>query len=114
MKVALSINNHRISDHFGHCEYFVVYEVENNEIMGNQVMKTPPHEKGLIPKFLKNHDVDVVIAGGIGKMAVDLLNSFGITCYIGVSGEANEVIEKYLKGELKSTEKPCEDHQGNC
>lgn len=111
MKVALSTKNNMITNHFGHCDYFVVYEVVDNEIKGSSFIKNPPHQKGLLPKFLRENGVDVVIAGGIGKMAVDLLNQLGIECYLGVEGEASEVINKYLNGGLKSTGEPCSDHQ---
>lgn len=110
MKVALSTKNNMITNHFGHCDYFVVYDIQGKEILGSSLIKNPPHQKGLLPKFLKENDVDVVIAGGIGQMAVDLLNQLGIECYLGVEGEATEVIEKYLNGGLKSTGKPCTDH----
>ena len=110
MKVALSTKNNMITNHFGHCDYFVVYDIDNNEIKGSSLVKNPPHQKGLLPQFLKEQGVDVVIAGGIGKMAVDLLNQLGIECFLGVEGETSEVIQKYLAGKLISSGKPCTDH----
>ena len=110
MKVALSTKNNMITEHFGHCDYFIVYEVENKEIKGSNLIKNPPHQKGFLPKFLKDNGIDVVIAGGIGKMAVDLLKDLGIECYINISGEADEVIKRYIDGEITSQGQPCTDH----
>ncbi|QWC00404.1 NifB/NifX family molybdenum-iron cluster-binding protein [Mycoplasmatota bacterium] len=110
MKVALSTKNNLITEHFGHCDYFVVYEVENNEINGSYLIKNPPHQKGYLPKFLKGEGIDVVIAGGIGAMAVNGLKNLGIDCYINVEGDVSVVIEKFLNNELNQGGEPCTDH----
>jgi predicted Fe-Mo cluster-binding NifX family protein len=110
MKVALSTKNNMITEHFGHCDYFVVYDIDQNEIKGSTLIKNPPHQKGYLPKFLKEQGVDVVIAGGIGQMAVNLLNDLGVECYMNVQGDVDTVIEKYLNHDLENTGKPCTEH----
>lgn len=110
MKVALATKNNMITNHFGHCDYFIIYDIVGQEIKGSSLIKNPPHQKGFLPKFLKEQDVQVVIAGGIGKMAVDMMNKLNIQCYLGVEGESSEVIKKYLNGELESKGSPCTDH----
>ncbi|MFP4478954.1 MAG: NifB/NifX family molybdenum-iron cluster-binding protein [Candidatus Izemoplasmatales bacterium] len=112
MKVALSTKNNMITDHFGHCDYFVVYELGDEKIISSHVIKNPPHQKGFLPKFLKDEGIDVVIAGGIGEMAVNMLKDLGIDCYINVTGEVPEVIEKYLNNDLSkdNDKKPCKGH----
>jgi len=110
MKVALSTKNNMITQHFGHCDYFVVYEIEDNEIKSSHLIKNPPHQKGYLPKFLKSEGIDVVIAGGIGKMAVDMLKNLDIECYINVTGDVSEVIKRYMNNELKHGGEPCTDH----
>ncbi len=107
MKVALSVKNNMITEHFGHCDYFLIYKVSDNEILGSYVLKNPPHQKGYLPKFLKDNEVDVVITGGIGKMAVEYLEDLGIKCYMNVVGEAQEVIKTFVKGNLNYKQEPC-------
>jgi len=111
MKVALSTKNNMITQHFGHCDYFVVYDIEDNEIKGSSLIKNPPHQKGYLPKFLKEQNIDVVIAGGIGKMAVNMLKDQGIECYMNIEGDADTVIQKYLNKSLENKGEPCTDHQ---
>ncbi|MGE4572039.1 MAG: NifB/NifX family molybdenum-iron cluster-binding protein [Candidatus Izemoplasmatales bacterium] len=110
MKVALSTKNNMVTEHFGHCDYFIVYEIENKEIIGSFLIKNPPHQKGHLPKFLKENGIDVVIAGGIGAMAVNLLEELNIQVIMNVCGHADEVIKKYINNELKSNGEPCSDH----
>ncbi|MDA3931541.1 MAG: NifB/NifX family molybdenum-iron cluster-binding protein [Tenericutes bacterium] len=110
MKVALSTKNNMITEHFGHCDFFVIYEVEDNVIQGSHLIKNPPHQKGYLPKFLKGQGIDVVIAGGIGTMAINGLKDLGINCYINVKGEASEVIERYINNQLNHGGEPCTDH----
>ncbi len=116
MRVALAVDNNMITEHFGHCEYFVVYEVENKEIKGSEIVKNPPHQKGALPKFLKEHNINVVIVGNMGKMAINLCNGLGVECYRGVKGELVEVINSFVEGTLVSTNAECNEHQhhGDC
>ncbi len=111
MKVALSTKNNMVTEHFGHCDYFIVYEIEDNKILGSSLIKNPPHQKGHLPKFLKEQGVNVVIAGGIGQMAVNMLKNLGIECFMNVCGEADTVIKKFMNNELNSNGEPCTDHQ---
>lgn len=113
MKVALSTKNNMITEHFGHCDYFVVYEIENNEIKSSHLIKNPPHQKGYLPKFLKGEGIDVVIAGGIGQMAVNMLKELGVECYVNISGEVSDVIERFLNNELNKDGQPCTEHQNH-
>lgn len=112
MRVALAVDNNMITEHFGHCEYFVIYDVENKEIKGSEIIKNPPHQKGALPKFLKEHRVDVIITGNMGKMAVNLMKNLDIECYRGVKGELVDVINAYIDGTLEFDDRECEEHMG--
>lgn len=110
MRVALAVDNNMITEHFGHCEYFVIHEIEGKEVKGTEIVKNPPHQKGFLPKFLKQHSVDVVITGNIGKMAIGNLESLGIECYLGVHGEMQDILNRYLEGTLESGSEVCSEH----
>jgi len=111
MKVALSTKNNMITNHFGRCDYFIVYEIENQKIKASSLIKNPPHHEGLLPKYLSDKGIEVVITGGIGKNAIDYLKKFNIKCYMNVQGEASDVIKMYMNGSLKNHGEPCNhDH----
>ena len=111
MRIALAVDNNMITQHFGYCEYFVVYEVENKQIMGSEILNNPPHQKGLLPKYLKENNIDVVITGNLGQMAINLMNNLGIECIRGVKGNLVEVINAYVDGTLESKDIACNQHQ---
>ncbi len=110
MRVAIAVDNGIISAHFGHCEYFLVYNLEGKEIKSTESIKNPPHQKGLLPKFLNEHGINCLITGNIGAMAVNLLDELGIETIRGCRGTAEEIISKYLSNSLESTNEICEEH----
>lgn len=111
MRVALAVDNNMITQHFGYCEYFVVYEVEDKQIKGSVILNNPPHQKGQLPKFLKQNNIDVVITGNMGQMAFNLMDNLGIECIRGVTGNLVEVINAYVDGKLETKDTVCNQHQ---
>ena len=67
----------------------------------------------MMPKWLNEKGANVVIAGGAGAMAQNLFAQMGIELILGASGSLDDVIEKYLKGELTAGESLC-DSSGTC
>ncbi len=110
MRIALAVDNNMITEHFGHCEYFVVYDVEGKDVSGSEIIKNPPHQRGFLPKFLKDNNIDVIITGNMGKMAVNNLKDLGVECYLGVTGNMIDVLNSYLDGTLVSNDEICEQH----
>ncbi len=99
-----------VTEHFGHCEYFIVYDIENNEKKGSEILKNPPHQKGLLPKLLKENNVDVVLAGNMGEMAQKLMKNMGIEVMCGVTGAVTDVIDSYIAGTLTTSDEVCRQH----
>ncbi|MEJ8554139.1 NifB/NifX family molybdenum-iron cluster-binding protein [Tepidibacter sp. Z1-5] len=116
MKIAVASDNKMVSGHFGHCEGFSVYEVADSKILKNEFIQNPGHKPGYLPVFLKEHNVDVIIAGGMGGTAQDLFRENDIEVVVGASGLADKSVENYIKGNLKSTNSVCTEHahEGNC
>lgn len=116
MKIAVAKDGDHVSQHFGHCEGFEVFQVEEKNITGREVVTNPGHRPGFLPPYLAEHGVNVVIAGGMGAMAQELFNSNGISVVVGAQGRIDDIIRQYLKGELVSTGSICEEHmhEGHC
>ncbi|HOP56848.1 MAG TPA: NifB/NifX family molybdenum-iron cluster-binding protein [Bacillota bacterium] len=111
MKVALAVTDNMVTEHFGHCDYFVVYEIEDGKAKGSEIIKNPPHQKGFLPNFLHKNGVNCVIAGNMGEMAKKIMDGFGIQVIMGINGEVSDVIAKYLAGELVSSDIICRQHE---
>lgn len=116
MKIAVASEKDMVTQHFGHCENFNIFEVENKEIVKSESIANPGHRPGFLPNYLNQLDVDVVISGGMGGGAIDLFNQCGIEVITGASGSAQVAVQSYLEGNLKSTGSVCQEHQhhGSC
>ena len=109
LKIAVASEGEIVTDHFGHCENFNIFDVKGNEIIKEESVENPGHKPGFLPNFLNDMGVHVIISGGMGGGAVDIFNEKGIEVIIGPEGDAKTAVEKYLRGELESTGSVC-DH----
>ena len=116
MKIAVASEGSIVSQHFGHCEGFTTYSVENGEATNKQFVPNPGHKPGYLPVFLREQNVDVIIAGGMGETAQDLFNENGIEVVVGAQGNADDALKLYITGMLKSTGSVCTEHshEGHC
>ena len=110
MRLAIAVSNNQVAQHFGHCEFFLVQNIENSLVKSEEKIINPPHQKGKLPEFLKEHNIDVVITGNLGLMAVNILDELGIKSIRGVNGDIHEIAKRYLDGTLVSTDVICEEH----
>ncbi|MEJ2068347.1 MAG: iron-sulfur cluster carrier protein MrpORP, partial [Deltaproteobacteria bacterium] len=110
MKIAIPIAEGKLTAHFGHAAEFAIVSVENREIKGKEVLTPPPHEPGVLPGWLHELGVSVIIAGGMGQRALGLFGDNGISV---VTGAANltpeELVKQYLTNSLVTGENVC-DH----
>lgn len=116
IKIAVASEDELVAEHFGHCQNFNVYRVENDAIIGSESIPNPGHKPGFLPNFLNDLGVNVVISGGMGGGAIEIFNDKGIEVIVGARGKAQEASLAYLAGSLKSTNSVCHEHQhhGEC
>ncbi|QYE96449.1 NifB/NifX family molybdenum-iron cluster-binding protein [Paraclostridium sordellii] len=116
MKIAVACERNIVSEHFGHCEGFDIYEVENKNILKKEYIQNPGHRPGYLPVFLKELNVDIIISGGMGSTAQELFGQNNIEVIVGTLGLSDEVVQKYINGEITSTGSICTEHahEGHC
>ncbi|UCH07323.1 MAG: NifB/NifX family molybdenum-iron cluster-binding protein [Deltaproteobacteria bacterium] len=105
----------QLSQHFGRCPYYLIVDVEGENVIGTDSISNPyyhNHVPGMVPKFINEQGVNVMIAGGIGPRAIDLFASMGIEVVSGATGNAGEVLHAYLRGEISGVEACQHDHPG--
>jgi predicted Fe-Mo cluster-binding NifX family protein len=117
MKIAVPVTeNNLIDSHFGHCEYYNVYTVtEKNEISEVKRVNSPDGCgcKSDIASVLASGGVTVMLAGGIGAGAINVLNYNGIDVIRGCSGSASENVKKFLNGLLQDSGSSCSHHESH-
>lgn len=112
MKIAIPVAEGQLCMHFGHCEQFVIIEADERtrKISGQSRLTPPPHEPGVLPKWLHEQGANVIIAGGMGQRAQSLFAENGIKVVVGaLAGDPEQLAKAFLDGSLKTGGNVC-DH----
>jgi Mrp family chromosome partitioning ATPase/predicted Fe-Mo cluster-binding NifX family protein len=100
----------KLCAHFGHCEQFALIETQNGEIKNRAMHNPPPHEPGVLPRWLHDMGAHVIIAGGMGARAQELFNENGIKVITGAPKDSPEsLVNQYLMDSLVTGDNVC-DH----
>ena len=112
MQISIAVESDKgleaeVSRHFGRCPYYVILEVEEEKIKQPvKVIANPYAEShgrpGQVPSFLKEQEIEVIIAGGMGPRAIEFFHHYGIRVVTGARGKVKEAVENFLKGQLKN------------
>jgi predicted Fe-Mo cluster-binding NifX family protein len=116
MKVAISSEEKnglesRVSHHFGRCPYYVLVDIQDEQILGFKEIENPfyaQHQPGMVPEFIKGQGVDMMISGGMGRRAIGFFDQFGIQVATGANGTVRSTLNDYFNGHLRGAE-PCRD-----
>ena len=112
MRIAIPIVNNELSAHFGHCEKFELVDVDKEKgiVLARKSVPAPEHQPGLLPQWLGEYETELLIAGGIGNRARELLVANGISVLAGVDGgEPMDLVDRFLQDSLVEGENVC-DH----
>jgi predicted Fe-Mo cluster-binding NifX family protein len=116
MKIAIPTAEGALCNHFGHCEQFAFFnlDADTNKILNVEMLTPPPHEPGVIPRWVAQQGVNLVLAGGMGGRAIDLFNQAGVNVLTGCPAiEPDKLIEAYCNGSLKTGANACGHDGGN-
>ena len=112
MKIAIPVAEGKLCMHFGHCEHFAIVDVDEktNQILSTNYSDPPPHEPGVLPKWLSEQSANCIIAGGMGSRAKGLFEEFNIKVITGAPSETPEnVVNDFLNNRLEIGPNAC-DH----
>jgi predicted Fe-Mo cluster-binding NifX family protein len=101
-----------VGEHFGRVPTYTIVNIETNEV---KVIPNTSHHMGGHgdpPEIMAREGVNIMVCQGLGRRAISMFNSLGITVYIGASGTVREVVETFKLGNLKKASKSdgCEKH----
>ena len=112
MRIAISTEGNKVFPHFGRSPVFTILDVVDGSVVGKGVIPNPGHQPGFIPRFLSEKGVQLVITGGMGPRAQDIFQELGMETVLGVSGNVDEVIERFLAGSLTGGASLCDHGSG--
>ena len=115
MKIAIPVtHDNQIEDHFGHCKFYNVYTIsDNNAILNVQTLESGQGCgcKSNMARVLKNEGVSTMLAGGIGGGAITVLNTAGIEVVRGCTGTPDDVVKQFIDGLITDSGISCQHHE---
>ena len=123
MKIAVTTKGNQLDGHFGHCEAFTIFTVdEHNKITHKELIASPAGCgcKSNIISTLCEKEVNIILTGSIGQGAINMLQANDIEVCRGCEGDAIQVVEAFLAGYLIDAKGVCQghehghEHEGSC
>lgn len=111
-KIAVPTRENMVDDHFGHCHHYTLFTIENNKVTGKTDYPSPQGcgcKSGIAP-ILREEGVSVMLAGSMGDGAKNVLSANNIKVIRGCSGNVDDVVAKYLSGEISDSGEGCHSH----
>lgn len=113
MKIAVPTRDERVDDHFGHCDHYTIFTIEENKIVNRETMASPQGCgcKSGIAADLQEFGVVMMLAGNMGEGAKSKLNAHNINVIRGCSGNVDELVKSYLEGKIVDSGIVCSEHE---
>lgn len=113
MKIAVPTRGNSVDDHFGHCEMYTIFTIYENKVFNKETLPSPQGCgcKSNIASVLREKGVKIMLAGNMGAGAMNVLNMQGIEVIRGCSGNTDNLIELYIKGNIEDSGIGCSHHE---
>ncbi|MBE9487720.1 MAG: NifB/NifX family molybdenum-iron cluster-binding protein [Bacteroidetes bacterium] len=116
MKIAVPTRGEVVDSHFGHCEFYTIFNIdENKKIASCQTLPSPQGCgcKSNIAQVLEELGVTIMIAGSMGNGALIVLKKHNIEVYRGCEGKIIDVVNNFLSGGIKDSGEACSHTDDN-
>ena len=100
MRIAVAYEDDMVFQHFGKTEHFKLYDVQEEKIEKTSILDAKGNGHNALAGLLQQNGVNVLICGGIGTGAKQLLLEASIPLYPGVVGKTDDAVAQLLDGKL--------------
>ena len=118
MIIAVPEKDGKIDGHFGHCDHYRLFAVDEKKkaVISEELLPSPSGCgcKSNIGPILNSKGVSHMLAGSIGQGAINALGANGIAVVAGCSGDTRAVVNAWLDGTLSADGTPCDHHDDGC
>ncbi len=105
-RIAIPVNDNILSEYFGQCSHYEIFEIEGEKITHNKVGYPPHHDVTRLPEWAAQQGITDVITYKIDNRIISRFINNKINLFIGVPLLSPDIlIDDYLNGRLKSDEK---------
>ena len=115
-KIAIPTRDEMVDDHFGHCAYYTIVTLDNqNQVINSERLASPEGCgcKSNIASVMQEMGISLMLAGNMGMGAYNTLNAHGICGSRGCHGKVEEVLNAYQQGLLTDALEACDHHDCN-
>jgi predicted Fe-Mo cluster-binding NifX family protein len=90
------------------CGQVIFYDIQEGivDVIDNPAAETSESGEGLTAKMIVERGAQVLLTGGVGRDAGQVLAAAGVDVYINTSGSVKEALQRYVAGELALREGP--------
>ncbi len=99
VKVAVPTFGNRVSPRFDCAPVIAILEIERGEIAHRETVSTSAWGSDKRIKMLIERGVNAVVCGGVDRVSTQLLVDAGVAVCAGVSGESEQALRTFLKGD---------------
>ncbi len=104
MKIAMPYQDGMLFEHFGRAKEFKIYTIADLDPVTGEVIAPEDLSHEAVARTLREHGVDVVLCGSIGEHARQAVEGEHMLVFTGVTGAADDVLERFLQGNLDGTD----------
>lgn len=118
MKIAISSFGKSTTDllnkRFGRCEYFQIYDNENNQVkvIENEGLKAGGGAGIAAAQQLVDENIDTLITGNLGPNAFEIIEKSKISAYKSDEILVEDVLEKFKNNQLSEIKIAGQSHHG--
>jgi len=105
-RVAIPINEDKLSEYFGNCTHYKIYDLEGNSIHEKQLEL--PDVKSIVelPEWAWKNGITDIITYKIDSQIIMLFNRYKINLFVGIPMDTPEnLINEFLKERMISSRK---------
>lgn len=107
-------NIYKVAENFGKCSKFIICEINSRkQVVIKETYFNPlnghHNEQYQLPGYIKQFEVNTIIAGGMGREAVLNFHKYGIDVFIAPGLQYEEALNLFLQDKLSG----CEENAGH-
>ena len=113
MRLAIPTRDGHVDDHFGHCAYYTIFDIEDGKIVSTERLDSPQGCgcKSNIASVMQEMGITLMLAGNMGEGARTKLESHNIRVIRGCKGDIEAVVKGYLSGFILDSGESCSHHE---
>jgi len=96
-KIAIPISEGRLLPSFGKATEFAIFHIQNQQIIKKAILHPPSHGPNVFPDWLHDLGVSIIIAGNMGRKAMENFKAKGTTVITGSPSKSpDELVRQHL------------------